>query len=105
MSEGKLDIDLLNTSFSIQTSETADYLASIYSHYKDVVKQVEQVSKFDNRLKVAILAGILITDELYKERLKVSNSDYDLEVEKSADRMIMALNKVMDNETGNDDLG
>ena len=69
MDSGKLDIQLLGTSFSIQANESADYLQSVYSYYVERVHQVEKsVGGTLEPLKVAIIAGVLLADELKKER-------------------------------------
>ena len=99
MSKGQLNIDLLGTSFAIQANETDEYLNQIYNHYLNVLDQVRQTSKVTDPLKLAILAGILITDELYKEEFSEQNSDELIkkafDIEKSAMRMIEKINEVI----------
>lgn len=69
MKSGKLDINLLGASFSIQANETDEYLQSVYDYYVNCVHQVEQtVGPTLDPLKTAIVAGILLSDELKKER-------------------------------------
>jgi cell division protein ZapA len=73
MSKGSLQIDLLGTSFAIQADEKPEYLSALYSHYKQMLSRVEQTSGLRDSLKIAILAGILVSDELYKEKMKRSD--------------------------------
>lgn len=99
MSKGQLNIDLLGTSFAIQANETDEYLNKIYNHYLHVLGQVRQSSSVKDPLKLAILAGILIADELYKEELSEQGSQDIIkdafDIEKSAMRMIEKINEVI----------
>ncbi|UTY23752.1 cell division protein ZapA [Treponema denticola] len=99
MSKGQLNIDLLGTSFAIQANETDEYLNKIYNHYLHVLDQVRQSSSVKDPLKLAILAGILIADELYKEELSEQGSQDIIkdafDIEKSAMRMIEKINEVI----------
>ena len=62
--KGRLQIDLLGTSFALAADQPAEYLQSIYNHYKKVVSEVQQTSGVNDSLRVAIIAGILLSDEL-----------------------------------------
>ncbi|MEL3908769.1 MAG: cell division protein ZapA [Treponemataceae bacterium] len=78
MDSGRLDINLLGTSFSIQANESDEYLKSIYSYFVDCVSQVEStVGQNLEPIKVAIVAGILLSDELKKERLFIQQLNAD----------------------------
>lgn len=98
MSKGSLQIDLLGTSFSIQADEKPEYLNALYAHYKKIINQIEESSATQNPLKTAIIAGILISDELYKERMKrsLNPSPVDLaEAEKIALSLISRIDQVI----------
>ncbi len=119
MSKGQLNIDLLGTSFAIQADETDEYLNKIYTHYTDTVEQVKRTSSVTDPVRLAVIAGILITDELYKEQLKSASismrgeneSNYDFsdggfdstEIEQSAKRMMEKIDDVL--ETQNENMG
>lgn len=99
MSKGQLNVDLLGTSFAIQADETEEYLNRIYKHYLHVLDQVRETSKITDPLKLAILTGLLITDELYKEEVLEQNSqdliDKAFDIERSAMRMIEKIDEVI----------
>lgn len=100
MSKGTLQIDLLGSSFSIQAEENSEYLDSLYLHFKKTSSQVEQNSGLEDPIKIAIISGILIADELYKEKMKrveqSSTVKIDLaEAEKLALRMISSIDQVL----------
>ena len=65
---GKLKIDLLNTSFTIQANEDSEYLDKLYGYYKRIIEDVKQIDSVKTPLQISILAGIMLCDELYKEK-------------------------------------
>lgn len=90
MDSGKLDIHILGTSFSIQANETNEYLQSVYQYYVERVHQVERsVGGTLEPLKVAIIAGVLLSDELKKERIQLKQ----LTPSEQNDYQAMALTK------------
>jgi len=98
MAKGNLQIDVLGTSFAIQADEKPEYLTALYSHYKKNIEQIEATSGLHDPVKIAIIAGILLCDELYKEKMKYSGqvSQIDLaEAEKIALGMISRIEQVI----------
>lgn len=102
---GTLKIDALGTSFTIQAKEDSEYLQNLLSYYKQVARQVEAGANLKNNLKNSILTGIMLCDELYKEKLKNAKlssqgSNVDLnqisEAEKITLKLIDDLDKVID---------
>ena len=67
---GKLQINTLGTSFEIQAKEDDAYLKNLLSYFNQISNQVEATTELRDPLKIAILSGILISDELYKEKKK-----------------------------------
>jgi Cell division protein ZapA. len=99
MAKGNLQIDLLGASFSIQADEKPEYLNALYTHYKKTTQQIESSSDVKDPIKIAIIAGILLADELYKEKMKRSPDQtvsIDLaEAEKLALGMISRIDQVV----------
>jgi cell division protein ZapA (FtsZ GTPase activity inhibitor) len=98
MAKGNLQIDLLGTSFAIQADEKPEYLQALYSHYKKTVQQIESSSTIEDSLKIAIIAGILISDELYKEKMRQSNTPPAIDLataEKMTLEMISRIDKAI----------
>ncbi len=104
MSKGNLDIDLLGTTFAIQADETDEYLNQLYEHFVCMVEQVKNSSSVTDPIRLAIIAGILITDELYKEQFKNNTTSNDVkdnfEIEKATQRMIRQIDFALN---GNDE--
>lgn len=67
---GTLQINTLGTSFEIQAKEDDSYLKNLLSYFNQVSNQIEATTELKDPLKIAILSGIMICDELYKEKKK-----------------------------------
>lgn len=98
---GTLQIDLLGTSFSIKASEDDDYLKKLLGYYKKITEEIQKTGMMKNSLNISILAGIMLCDELYKEKSKTATTlntqdkyNYE-EAEKHAQQMIKKLNSVL----------
>ena len=65
---GKLRIEMLGTSFTIQANEDTAYLEKLLGYYKRITDDVGGIDSIKNPLQTAILSGIMIVDELYKEK-------------------------------------
>ena len=97
--KGRLQIDLLGTSFALEADQPTEYLQSIYNHYKKVVSEVQQTSGVNDSLRVAIIAGILLSDELSKERLNqqgaILQNAAEVLIEQSAKKMIEDIDSII----------
>lgn len=67
---GKLVIDVLGTSFSAQADEADEYLEKLSSYYKEITSTIKKSTNLQDPMKISILAGITLVDELYKEKQK-----------------------------------
>ena len=67
---GKLVIDVLGTSFSAQADEDDEYLENLSSYYKEITSTIKKSTNLQDPMKISILAGITLVDELYKEKQK-----------------------------------
>lgn len=96
---GRLSINLLGTLFSINASEDDAYLESLLDNYTQVVNKIQSNGMRLNDLQVAILAGIMVTDDLFRERAKKTehknNTASDDEAEKHTIEMIKKLEQAL----------
>ncbi|HZK19139.1 MAG TPA: cell division protein ZapA [Treponemataceae bacterium] len=96
-----LQIDILGTSFAIQAKEDKVYLNNLLAYYKKMVEQVDSGTNMNDQKKTAILAGIMLCDELYKEKSKnqklssVINTEELYRAEKLTLQMIEHIDKVL----------
>lgn len=119
-------IDLLGTSFTIQSDEDPAYLRNLVGYYRDKLTEVRQSVSTNDDLKIAILGALTVVDELFKERHRhgdsgkptgeavsvshdtasgdeASNTSSDLSA--LADRLIKRLDNVLDDNNQSDDTG
>lgn len=103
---GKLRIDMLGTNFTIQATEDEEYLNKLLGYYQRITQDVQKIDSIKNPLQTAILSGIMIVDELYKEKEKsiaMENGTYvppavdpnSDEVERRTLEMIEKISKVL----------
>lgn len=102
MAKGTLQIDILGTSFSIKADEDTSYLEKILGYYKRIVNQIEAGGALTDPLKISILAGIMLSDELYKAKgrsLKfqaaLENNSTDEEADRITKTLIEKIDKVL----------
>ena len=93
---GALQIDLLGTSFAIEANEDDAYLQKLLSYYEKITREIERNGNLKTPLQVSILSGIMLCDELYKEKsqkAKVSqlNNENDAEAERLTIEMIKRI--------------
>lgn len=93
-------VELLGASFAIQTDESREYVESLMAYLRDKVAAVKESTRVDDPLKTAILAGIYLADELFRERVdgavkaELSAAD-DGQLEKVAERLIARIDETL----------
>ncbi len=97
---GNLRINLLGTSFEIKSGEDSDYLEKVYGYYRRIIDQLDnKTGGQQTPLQIAILAGITLVDELYKEKGRNVKFQSALErnsTDEEADRITKALIEKID---------
>jgi cell division protein ZapA (FtsZ GTPase activity inhibitor) len=62
-------LEILGSSFSIRTGEKAEYLETIQEEYRAIIDEILLIpGRHDDSLKIAILAGFMLTEELHRLR-------------------------------------
>lgn len=80
---GKIQVDMLGTSFTIRAKEDDEYLEKLYSYYNEITNTIKVNKNIDNPLQVSILAGITLVDELLKEKAQnIVNKEAELNRDK-----------------------
>ncbi|WP_304225567.1 cell division protein ZapA [Gracilinema caldarium] len=69
-----LRIDILGTSFTIRADEDPLYLNALLAKYQTTVDSVQKNTGLTDPLKTAIVAGIMLCDELEKQQRKINSS-------------------------------
>jgi cell division protein ZapA (FtsZ GTPase activity inhibitor) len=66
-----LDIDVLGTFVSIAVEEEPEYLSELLRFYRSKINSVQKSSKLKDPLKIAILTGFILCDELQKKHNEI----------------------------------
>jgi cell division protein ZapA (FtsZ GTPase activity inhibitor) len=68
MKKTQVRIQILGSSFTVQTDESPEYLHRVVQYLSDKVGSIERSTGTSDPLKAAILAGIIVVDELFRLR-------------------------------------
>ncbi|MBP3771924.1 MAG: cell division protein ZapA [Treponema sp.] len=105
---GSLQIDVFNPPFVIQVNEDDEYLQKLLWYYKKIIERIQRNGVLKNPLQISSLAGIMLCDELYKEKSKsqvskgdagssgvFSNSEESDEAERITKMLIEKIDKAL----------
>lgn len=87
-------IELLGTSFQIQSDERPEYIEQLLAHYNSRIERIEGSVATGDPLKKAILAALLVTDELFTERERGPVPDAE-EIEQITSRLLSQLDDTL----------
>jgi cell division protein ZapA (FtsZ GTPase activity inhibitor) len=95
MERNNLEVNILGSSFTIKSQEDSRYLNRLVSHLEQTVKQLQQRYRSYDPVKVALLAALNITDELFRCRDAVPGADEagSDEVERITERLIDTIDR------------
>lgn len=82
---GKIQVNLLGSSFTIQAKEDDEYLKKLLEYYKEITRTISSSGKSMNSLQVSIIAGITLVDELYKEKKRNASCEKSIKENKEED--------------------
>ena len=91
MEKRQLKIEVLGTSFVIQSGESSEHLAHLSSYVKARIEEVKGRYSFADPLTIAVLTALNITDELFKTR--EGHDPQGQEIESVAERLINRMDE------------
>jgi cell division protein ZapA (FtsZ GTPase activity inhibitor) len=77
MPKESLRVDLLGTSFTIKADEDPAYLRNLLIKYARIVDETRSSTGLIDPLKISIVAGLVLCDELDKARRGTARPDSD----------------------------
>ena len=89
-------INLLGTSFTITTDEDGAYLDRIIARYSEKIEEIEKTGSTRDPLRIAILAGILVTDDLFRRTEGRVARENDTLGESIARSMIARIDSILE---------
>jgi cell division protein ZapA (FtsZ GTPase activity inhibitor) len=78
-------INALGASFSITAGEDPAYLDEVLTQYQDAVANTQGISGMKDPLKVAILTGFLLCDEINKMKLQIKEEQANINRRQAAE--------------------
>jgi cell division protein ZapA len=91
MEKRQLRIDVLGTSFVIQSDESPEHLALLSSFVKGRIEEVKARYSFADPLTVAVLAALNIADDLFKARDGRELPAHIAEIESVTERLLSRI--------------
>ena len=71
MSKHLAEVDILGSSFTIRSDESPEHMEQLIEHFSSCVSQSRRAMPQADSLRIAILSGLNITDELFKTRSEI----------------------------------
>jgi cell division protein ZapA (FtsZ GTPase activity inhibitor) len=85
MAANDLRLDILGASFSITADEDPAYLEAIFNQYRTAVENTRAISGMKDPLKIAVLTGFLLCDEINKARLQAGEEREQAEARRAGE--------------------
>jgi cell division protein ZapA (FtsZ GTPase activity inhibitor) len=103
LARNKFRIDILGASLEIAADEDVSYLANIMRCYQIAVDNTKKMTGLQDNLKLAVVTGFLLCDELQKlqqAQAAVSSAEENAasEAERITQNLIERLDKALDHE-------
>jgi|GEM_PF-4462606 len=74
-----LHINVLGAGFTITTDKDPEYLNEVLEQYKLAISNTQGISGMKDPIKVAILTGFLLCDEINEQKLQAKKEQSDTE--------------------------
>jgi hypothetical protein len=103
MEKRQLRIEILGSTFVIQSDESAEHLARLSNFVKTKVEEVKGRYTFADPLTIVVLAALNIADDLYKSREGREPSVNGEDIGMLADRLISSMDDDLLTHTPYDD--
>ncbi|HAK69678.1 MAG TPA: cell division protein ZapA [Treponema sp.] len=92
---GKLQVNMLGTSFTVRAKEDDEYLQKLYSYYKEIIGTISVNKNLSDPVQVSVLAGITLVDELLKAKMQNQSKELSDENESDAEELASRLTMEM----------
>lgn len=98
MKNNLLNIDILGSSFTIRSSEDPEYLEQVVWYLENKIRETQKKVPVTDPMKIAILSGFFLVDELMKEKMKKGlpysiTAQDAVEIGKITDELIELIDK------------
>jgi cell division protein ZapA len=91
-----LKVRIYGAEYLIRGQADVDYMQSVVEYVNNKMLEIDQASRVDSSLKVAILATLNIADELFRDRAEKEKLRRELEIK------MKQLNELIDRQLSED---
>ena len=100
MTEGRADVEILGQRLSVRGRGTPEYIHELAEYLNGRIQTVREQARVFDPLRLSLLAGLHVVDELYRSRQAQSARAMDPQVLARVDRLTERLGAVLDGRPG-----
>ena len=95
MEKHSLEVNMLGTSFTIQSRDERGYLQQLVAYLERTVQGIQERYSSQDQVKIALLAGLNLADELFRCRNAGDQTEdtSSTEIERIAERLIDTIER------------
>ena len=87
-----VEVSILGCSFTIQSHYDPRYMNEVVAYLKGKIREIQNSSGVQDPLKIALLAGLNVADELLRKRGDISREN-SREIEEITERLIERIDQ------------
>jgi len=91
-----LKVNIYGTEYPVKGSTDQDYINEVAKYVDTKMKEINKNISIDSSLKIAILAALNITDELFRERNKDVSSPVQFDFSDRINKLNKELNECLE---------
>ena len=104
MAKNRYSLTLFGSTFSLQSDEEVQHLGEVARYFQDRVEEIQRAMPSASPVKIAVLAGLNLTDELLAQRRKageehISQPPEDGDIGRIAQRLISRIDQSLQGQT------
>jgi len=100
MTEGRADVEILGQRLSVRGRGTPEYIYELAEYLNGRIQTVRDQARVFDPLRLSLLAGLHVVDELYRSRETQSTRAMDPQMLARVDRLTERLGAVLDGRVG-----
>jgi cell division protein ZapA len=96
MTEGRADVEILGQRLSVRGRGTPEYIEGLAEYLNGRIQTVRDQARVFDPLRLSLLAGLHVVDELYRQREAQQELRIDGQLLERVDRLTARLGAVLD---------
>jgi cell division protein ZapA len=100
MTEGRADVEILGQRLSVRGRGTPEYIQELAEYLNGRIETIRDQARVFDPLRLSLLAGLHVVDELYRSREAEGTRGVDPQVLARVDRLTERLRVVLDSRAG-----